>query len=78
MLPASTEVVSGAIEKPVSVWFTVTFTLLVVESPSLSRIVTRKLYVPAFVNVAIVFFDALVPLALKVTAAGGVPVVAQV
>jgi len=43
-----------------------------------SEIVTRKLYAPARVKVAVAFFAALVPLALKVTGAGGVPVVDQV
>jgi len=33
---------------------------------------------PALVKVTVVFLAALVPLALKVTPAGGVPVVAQV
>ena len=33
---------------------------------------------PALVKVAVVFLAALLPLALKLTAAGGVPVVAQV
>jgi len=62
----------------VSVWLTVTLTLLVVVSPPLSLIVTWKLYVPALVNVALELFDALVPLLPKVTAAGGDPVVAHV
>jgi hypothetical protein len=61
----------------VSVWFTVTLALLVVDSPPASVIVTRKLYVPAFVNRAVVNFAALLLLAEKFTAAGGVPVVDQ-
>src|SRR5579862_4687952 len=39
--------------------------------------VTWKLYDPAFVKVADVFLAALVPFALKLTLAGGVPVVCQ-
>ena len=62
----------------VSVSFTVTLTLLVaVTFPGLV-IVTWKLYVPALLKVAVVFLAALVPLAEKLTAAGGVPVAAQV
>src|SRR5258707_463053 len=53
-------------------WFTVTLTALVVDCPPRSVIVTRKSYVPAAVNVAVVFLAALVPLAEKFTAAGGV------
>jgi hypothetical protein len=67
----------GAMAILVSVWFTVTLTLLVVVALP-SEIVTRKLYTPARVNVAVEFFAALVPLAENVTAAGGVPVVDQV
>ena len=52
----------------VNVWFTVTATALVAESEP-SEIVTWKLYVPALLNVAVEFLDALVPLALNVTAA---------
>src|SRR5262245_34409361 len=52
-------------------WFTVTVVAEVVVSPPASRIVTRKLYAPALVNVATVFFAALVPLTEKVTGAGG-------
>lgn len=40
--------------------------------------VTIKLYAPAAVKVAVVFFAALVPLTLKLTGAGTVPNVAQV
>ncbi len=57
---------------------TVTLTALVVVCPPWSAIVTNKLYVPNLVNVAVVFLAALVPLAEKFTAAGGVPVVDQV
>ena len=62
----------------VNVWFTVTFTVLVAVGPPGSAIVTMKVYAPALLNVAVVFCAALVALALKVTAAGGVPVVAHV
>jgi hypothetical protein len=41
-------------------------------------IVTWNVKRPALVKVAVVVFAALVPLALSVTGAGGVPVVAQV
>ena len=58
----------GLMPTVVSVWFTVTFTLLVAVSPSGSVIVTVKTYVPAWLNVAVVFFAALVPLALNLGA----------
>ena len=50
----------------VSVWFTVTETLDVTDSPPASLIVTRNVYAPNWPNVAVLFFAALVPLALKV------------
>ena len=50
----------------VSVWFTVTMTLLVTERLPGSAIVTVKLYVPAALNVTVVFLAPLVPLALNV------------
>ena len=62
----------------VSVWPTVTLILLVVETPLESAMVTMNEYEPALVNVAVAIFAALLPLGEKVTAAGGVPVVAQV
>ena len=64
----------------VSVWFTVTFTLLVTVRPGTSAIVTVKVYAPALLNVAVVFFAAFVPLALKVGAVAplGSVVAAQV
>jgi hypothetical protein len=61
----------------VRVVFTVTLTLLAAERTP-SETTTWKLYVPALVNVAVVFFAAFEPLELKVTAAGGVPVVDHV
>ena len=48
---------------------TVTATLLVTESPPLSVIVAVKVYVPAALNVTVVFLEAFVPLALNVGAA---------
>src|SRR4051812_27529432 len=54
-----------------------TLTLLVTLCTP-SEMVTTKSYVPALVNVAIVLLAAFVPLALKPTGAGGVPVVAHV
>src|SRR5215204_2693884 len=53
-----------------SAWFTVTFTLLSAVRPPASRAVTVKMYVPAAVKVAVVFFEALLPLAPNVTATG--------
>ena len=53
-------------------------TLLVADNPCASLIVTRKLYVPAFENLAVVTFEAVVPFGVKLTAAGDVPVVTQV
>ena len=43
----------------VSVCVTVTFTLLVAASPPASRIVTVKVYLPALLNVAVVFLASL-------------------
>ena len=48
----------------VSVWFTVTTTLLVAELPPLSVIVAVRTYVPAFLKVTVVFLAALLPLAV--------------
>src|SRR5688500_6647692 len=42
--------------------------------PDALAMVTRNSYAPAIVNVAVVFFAALVPLAANVTGAGGVPI----
>jgi hypothetical protein len=53
----------------VATWLTVTFTLLVVAFTP-SEIVTRSWYVPARVNVTVVFLAPLVPLAEKVTSIG--------
>src|SRR5688572_19710673 len=55
-----------------------TVTLLVVETPAASVIVTTKLEVPAAVKVAVVFLAAFEAFALKLTGAGTVPVVAHV
>ena len=55
-----------------------TLTELVTLSPSWSVMVTVKLYVPATVNVTVVFWAALVPLARKLTGPGGVPMTLQV
>src|SRR4029453_12825190 len=57
---------------------TVTVTALVVLNPPASVMVTRKLYVPVAVRGAAVCFAVLVRLWLKLTGAGGVPVVVQV
>ena len=48
----------------------VTVTLLVVDNPAALVTVTRKLYVPAMVKVAVVVLAALVPLAEKTTGPG--------
>src|SRR4029078_8323183 len=75
--PGSTVAVAGPTIMLVSVSFTTTPTLLLVlREPS--KIVTAKVYVPAFVNVATVLFAAFVPLAENVTGAGAVPVVVEV
>jgi hypothetical protein len=47
----------------VNVWFTVTFTVLVTLKPPASVIVAVKVYAPAALKVAVVFFAALVPFA---------------
>ena len=62
----------------VSTELTVTVTLLIAVCPPASRMATKRLYVPLAVNVATVFFAALVPLALKPTGAGGLPCTPQV
>src|SRR5439155_20499277 len=49
---------------------TATVTWLVTVSPSWSAAVAWKVYVPACVNVAVLLFAALVPLALNVTPLG--------
>ena len=54
----------------VSVWLTVTVTLLVTDRLPLSVIVAIKVYVPAALNVTVVSFTPLVPLRLKTGAAG--------
>src|SRR5882672_2049660 len=54
----------------VSVWVTVTATLLFTEAPCASAIVTSKVYAPARVNVAVVLLALLLPFAAKTTAAG--------
>jgi hypothetical protein len=56
----------------------VTVTVLVAVRLPASFTLTWKAYVPAFENVTIVALAAFVPLAVNDTAAGGVPVVAQV
>ena len=48
-----------------SVWLTVTVTLLVTERLPLSVIVAVKVYVPAALNVTVVFLAAFVPLRLN-------------
>ena len=63
---------------PVRVWLTVTLTLLLTLYPKALVIETVRLYVPALENVATAFLAALVPLAEKVTVAGGVPMVDHV
>jgi hypothetical protein len=62
----------------VKVWLTVTVTVLVAVRLPPSFTVTIHVYAPALVKVAVVVLAALVPFGLKVTAAGGLPVVAQV
>ena len=52
----------------VSVWFTVTLHAAGGRQPPAFVIVTVKVYAPALLNVAVVFFAALVPLTLKVGA----------
>jgi hypothetical protein len=53
--------VVGLTARLVSVWLTVTLTLLVTLWPPKSAIVTVRVYAPAALNVADVLFDALVP-----------------
>jgi hypothetical protein len=76
----ATVAVAGEIPIAVSVWFTVTFTLLVLVKPPASVIVTVKVYAPAMPKVAVVFFAAFVPLAEYVGAVApvGTLVAAQV
>jgi hypothetical protein len=55
--------VAGLTAIEVKVWLTVTFTLLVTLRPPMSVIVTVKVYAPAALKVAVLFFAAFVPLA---------------
>ena len=57
--PALRLAADGLTAIAVSVWFTVTSTLLVAVSPPASVIVTVKLYAPAWLKVAVVFFAPL-------------------
>ena len=75
--PAATVVPSVVTVTAVAVWFTVTVTLLDVDSPDPLVMVTANAYVPALVNVATVVLAPLVLLTENATAAGGVPAVAQ-
>ena len=69
---------TAVVDATVGAVITVTVTALVTLKLPASVIVTWNAYVPAFVNVAVLDFAAFVPLALNVTDAGGVPVVAHV
>jgi hypothetical protein len=55
--------VNGVTPIVVRVWLTVRFTLLVTLKPPASVIVTVKVYAPAALKVAVLFFAAFVPLA---------------
>jgi hypothetical protein len=60
--------VAGLTAIAVSVWLTVTFTLLDAVFPPRSVIVAVSVYAPALLNVAVVFFEAFVPFTEKVGA----------
>src|SRR5262245_35957648 len=64
--PGMTVALDGLTATPVSVWLTVTVTELVAVCPSASVTVAARVYVPAFENVAVLFFAAFVPFGLNV------------
>ncbi len=66
MPPAVTVTVPGVTVRPASVWVTVTATSAAAVSPPASVAVTRRVYAPARVNVAVVAAAALVPVAENV------------
>src|SRR5262249_9025629 len=74
----ATVAVPGETVTEVSAGLTVTVTWLVTLRLPGSVMVTWKVYVPTAAKVALVFLAALVPLALKLTDAGGEPVRPQV
>ena len=76
VLPIRTVAVAGLTVKVVMVAWTRTLTGLVTVNPPVSRTVTVNVYEPTAVNVAVLIFEAFVPLGLKATVAG--PVALQV
>ena len=78
--PVFSVTLAGVRATVVNVWRTVTVTLLVTVGPPASRIVTRNVYLPAWVKVAVLYRSAFVRFAEKIGVAAllGLLVTAQV